>query len=77
MGYMILMNGVLESGKETMIWAYYVRSFIKLDRLGIIQLDYNSTLGTINSLNIDRFHITLFGEQLLNYIPLIEDIDIE
>lgn len=77
MGYMILMNGVLESGKETMIWAYYVRSFIKLDRLGIIQLDYNSTLGTINSLNIDRFHITLFGEQLLNYIPLIEDIDVE
>ena len=77
MGYMILMNGVLESGKETMIWAYYVRSFIKLDRLGIIQLDSNSTLGTINSLNIDRFHITLFGEQLLNYIPLIEDIDIE
>ena len=43
----------------------------------LIQLDYNSTLGTINSLNIDRFHITLFGEQLLNYIPLIEDIDIE
>lgn len=77
MGYMILMNGVLENGQETMIWAYYVRSFVKLDRLGIIQLDYNSTLGTINSLNIDRFHITLFGEQLLEYIPLIENIEIE
>lgn len=77
MGYMILMNGVHEDGQETMIWAYYVRAFVKLDRLGIIQLDYSNTLGTINALNIDRFHITLFGEQLLQYIPLIENIEVE
>lgn len=76
MGYMILEKGINEKGEETMNWAYYARSFIKLDRLGIIQLDYIDTLGTINSLNIDRFHITLFGEKLLEYIPLKRSIEI-
>lgn len=76
MGHMILKNGTLNNGQETMIWAYYVRSFIKLDKLGILQLDYSSTLGTINSLNIDRFHVTLFGMKLLDYIPLKSDIDL-
>ena len=76
MGYMILKNGTLDNGQETMIWAYYVRSFIKLDKLGILQLDYGSTLGTINSLNIDRFHVTLFGMKLLDYISLKRYIDI-
>lgn len=68
MGYMILAKGINEKKQYTMDWAYYVRAFIKLDRLGIIQLDYYNTIGTVNSLNIDRFHITLFGEQLLSYI---------
>lgn len=70
MGYMILDKGINENGEKTMSWAYYVRSFIKLDRLGVLQLDYYSTLGTVNSLNIERFHITLFGEKLLEYVPL-------
>ena len=70
MGYMILDKGINENGEKTMNWAYYVRSFIKLDRLGVLQLDYHSTLGTVNALNIERFHITLFGEKLLEYIPL-------
>lgn len=70
MGYMILEKGTNEKGVKTTVWAHYVRSFIKLDRLGVLQLDYHSTLGTINSSNIERFHITLFGEKLLEYIPL-------
>lgn len=70
MGYMLLAKATNENGDKAMIWAYYVRSFIKLDRLGVLQLDYYSTLGTVNSLNIDRFHITLFGEKLLKYIQL-------
>ena len=65
MGYMILDKGINENGEKTMNWAYYVRSFIKLDRLGVLQLDYHSTLGTVNALNI-----ALFGEKLLEYIPL-------
>lgn len=70
MGYMLLAKATNENGDKAMIWAYYVRSFIKLDRLGVLQLDYYSTFGTVNSLNIDRFHITLFGEKLLKYIQL-------
>lgn len=75
MGYMILDKGINEKGETTMSWAYYVRSFIKLDRLGVLQLDYYSTLGTVNSLNIERFHLTLFGEKLLKYISLKRKID--
>lgn len=74
MGYMILAKGINEKKQLTMDWAYYVRSFIKLDSLGILQLDYYTTVGTVNSLNIDRFHITLFGEQLLEYVPLERNI---
>lgn len=75
MGYMILDKGINENGETTMGWAYYVRSFIKLDRLGVLQLDYYSTLGAVNSLNVERFHLTLFGEKLLKYIPLKIKID--
>lgn len=75
MGYMILDKGINENGEKTMNWAFYVRSFIKLDRLGVLQLDYYSTLGTVNSLNIERFHVTLFGEKLLEYISPNKKID--
>ncbi len=70
MGYMLLDEGINKNGEKAMDGAYFARSFIKLERLGVLQLDYFNTLGTINSLNIDRFHITLFGEKLLEYIPL-------
>ena len=75
MGYMILEKGTNEKGERTMNWAHYARSFIKLDRLGIIQLEYLNTIGTLNSMNIDRFHITLFGVELMKYIPLKRKIE--
>lgn len=68
MGLMLLRQGIDENGKLTMDWAFFVRSFIKLEKLGLIQMDYINTVGTINSLNIDRFHLTLFGQKLLYYI---------
>jgi len=70
MGLTILFETVNERNEKSMEWAYYTKSFIKLERLGVIQMDYVSTIGTINSLNIDRFHITLFGELLLNIYNL-------
>lgn len=51
-------------------WIFYGKSFIKLERIGILQLDYKSTLGTINSLDISRFHITILGLVLLEYIEI-------
>lgn len=70
MGQMLLSEGKDEAGNFTMQWAFLARAFIKLERLGLIQLDIRNTLGTINFLNIDRFHITLFGWNLLYYVDL-------
>lgn len=68
LGFTLLYETTNENGERFMHWAYWARSFLKLERLGIIQLDQINTVGTINSLNIDRFHITLFGLKLLTYI---------
>ena len=68
MGHMLLRQGTDCNGNLTMDWAFLVRAFIKLEKLGLIQMDCINTLGTINSLNIDRFHLTLFGQKLLYYI---------
>jgi glycosyltransferase involved in cell wall biosynthesis len=68
LGFTLLYEAINENGERSMHWAYWARSFLKLERLGIIQLDQINTVGTINSLNIDRFHITLFGLKLLTYI---------
>ena len=57
-----------DDGSETMNWAYIVRSFVKLNNLGVIVSDYTTTVGTTSNLNIDRFHITLFGELILEYV---------
>ena len=39
--------------------------FIKLQNLGILELDYINTTENINSLNVERLHITLFYNELL------------
>lgn len=49
-------------------WMFWGKSFLKLSQNGILQLDYVTTPGTINNLNIDRFHITIIGAALLHYI---------
>lgn len=49
-------------------WMFFGKSFLKLSQNGILQLDYVTTSGTINNLNIDRFHITIIGATLLHYI---------
>ena len=70
MGQMLLSEGIDENENFTMQWAFLARAFIKLERLGLIQMDIQNTLGTINFLNVDRFHITLFGHNLLYYVDL-------
>lgn len=68
MGFILLGQTTDEEGNETKEWAYIGKSFIKLQNLGILELDYINTIGNINSLNVERFHITLFGDELLKYI---------
>lgn len=68
MGLALLYEGTNEDNGACTNWAYLVKSFLKLEKLGIIQMDYINTPGTISSLNVERFHITLFGEKLLEYV---------
>ena len=68
MGLALLYEGTNEDNGAGTNWAYLVKSFLKLEKLGIIQMDYINTPGTISSLNVERFHITLFGEKLLEYV---------
>lgn len=68
MGFVLLGQTTNEEGNKSKEWAYIGKSFIKLQNLGILELDYINTTGNINSLNVERFHITLFGNELLKYI---------
>lgn len=68
MGFILLGETMDEEGNKSKDWAYLGKSFIKLQNLGILELDYINTTGNINSLNVERFHITLFGNELLKYI---------
>lgn len=74
MGY--LLNHALiaktETGEEvqTIEPAFIARSLIKLQSLGALQFDFITTAGNTSPNFIDRFHITFFGQSLLEYIDL-------
>lgn len=72
MGMMLNMLGKDENGNEVYDWAYMIRSLIKFQNQGVVQLEFVTTPGTISQNNIDRFHITLFGQKLLKYINIEE-----
>jgi len=48
--------------------AYESRALVKLESLGVLILDSVSTLGLSSRLNVERFHLTVFGQKLLTYI---------
>lgn len=54
--------------------AFIARSIIKLQSLGVLQYDFITTLGNTSPNNIDRFHITFFGQKVLEYIDLDKDV---
>jgi len=53
--------------------AYIARSIIKMQGLGVLQCDFLPTIGTSSVNNIDRFHITFFGQKILEYIDIAEE----
>ena len=59
--------------EEIIDFAYIARSIIKLQSLSVLQCDFVTTLGTISQNHIDRFHITFFGQKLLEYIDIEEN----
>ena len=54
----------------TMGPATIARSIIKLHTLGVLQYDFVTTVGITSPNYIDRFHITLFGQKVLEYIDI-------
>ena len=52
MGFVLLGQTTDEEGNKSKEWAYIGKSFIKLQNLGILELDYINTTGNINSLNV-------------------------
>lgn len=63
-----MLNQVPTDEEENkMHWGYMMRSLLKLETLGILELEYIPTLGTVNKNNVDRIHVTLFGQELLKY----------
>lgn len=56
--------------EEIIDFAYLARSIIKLQNLSVLQCDFITTLGTTSTNHIDRFHITFFGQKLLEYIDI-------
>lgn len=63
------LNGEALGGEITYL-AQFAKSIVKLQNLSVLQCEYHTTLGTISLGNIERFHITLFGKKLLEYIEL-------
>jgi len=57
-------------GKEYPYLAYLAKSILKMQNLGVLQCEYYTTLNITSSSNIERFHITLFGKKLLEYIDV-------
>lgn len=70
MGRMLNEAGKNEDGFEMYDWSFLMRSLLKMQSKGVVQLEFISTTGIISQNNIDRFHITLFGQSLLEYIKL-------
>lgn len=69
MGTMLNYPGEEIITKKTVYdWAFLIRSMLKLQNLGVIQVEFKSTLGSISTNNINRFHITLFGQELIKLI---------
>lgn len=72
MGRILNEAGKSEDGFEVYDWAFLIRALLKMQSKGVVQLEFVSSSGTISQNNIDRFHITLFGQNLLKYIKSVE-----
>lgn len=61
--------------EEITDFAYIARSITKLQHLSVLQCDFIPTMGTTSLNHIERFHITFFGQKLLEYIDIEEKGD--
>lgn len=57
-----------KNGNTIVDWAYMIRSLTKLQNLGVLVCEIKVTIGTSSLSNIDRFHLTFFGQKILSYL---------
>lgn len=70
MGRMLNKAGKDEDGSEVYDWAFLIRALLKMQSKGVVQMEFIASTGIICQNNIDRFHITLFGQELLEHIKV-------
>ena len=44
------------------------RTIIKLNSLGVLETEHATRAGTTSAYDINRFHITFFGQKILDYL---------
>lgn len=66
--YMALNTDVKKDKQKDVGPALEVVSIIKMEKLGIIETEYEPLSGSTTLLNYTRFHVTLLGQKLFNYI---------
>lgn len=73
----IILNSTFNSSRGDIVYdfAFMGKSFIKLQRLGVLSMDFVTTYGTSSQNNVNRFHLSLFGEKLLTYIDISAKIE--
>ena len=49
----------------------YSRSLLKLQNLGVIDMDAQAVLGASPINNVCQFHLTVFGVKLMQYVPIL------
>ncbi len=62
--------GKNEDGLEVYDWAFLICALLKMQSKGVAQLEFVASSGVISQNNIERFHITLFGQSLLEHIVI-------
>lgn len=67
-GQLLAEYPVKEKHEPMQKYAYIARSIIKLQNLGVFEIDTYSTLGNSGNWNIDRFHISVFGSEIMKHI---------
>lgn len=70
MGRILNEAGKNDDGFEVYDWAFLIRALLKMQSRGVVQLEFISSSGIISQNNIDRFHVTLFDQRLLDYIRI-------
>ncbi|MVB11613.1 hypothetical protein CAFE_23340 [Caprobacter fermentans] len=66
----ILLNSYCsdKDGNTVDDWAYMIRSITKLQSLGVLVCEIKVTIGTSSLSNIDRLHLTFFGQKIVSYL---------